>query len=230
LKNIKQIPEPQYHFATYTVGFVICLILLFFGSNISGQTIISGRVSSEGNNDGSGISVLAMPPDNPQEILNYSISDNTGRFKLSYTSSSDSVFIAFKSLNFKDTIVGLSNQSQKFDIKLLPDVFEIKEVSVRGNPISVRGDTINYVVNAFAKAGDRSVGDVISRMPGFEVTELGQIYYQGKPIQKYYIEGMDLLEKRYALANKNLPHKSVSSVEVLQNHQPVKMLEEKMAS
>ncbi|MFV0267900.1 MAG: hypothetical protein ACK5HT_12265 [Draconibacterium sp.] len=67
-------------------------------------------------------------------------------------------------------------------------------------------------------------------MPGFDVTEMGQIYYQGRPIQKYYIEGMDLLEKRYALANKNLPHKSVSSVEVLQNHQPVKMLEDKIAS
>ncbi len=230
MKNIKTTSASHNCFPTKIVCPLFGLILLFLVSNISGQTIIFGQISCTGKGNVGGISVLAIATDTSQGILNYSISDNSGQYKLSYTSSSDSVFIAFKSLNFKDTIVGLLNQSQKFDIKLLPDVFEIKEVSVRGNPISVRGDTINYVVNAFAKAGDRSVGDVISRMPGFEVTELGQIYYQGKPIQKYYIEGMDLLEKRYALANKNLPHKSVSSVEVLQNHQPFKMLEDKMAS
>ncbi|HPF52886.1 MAG TPA: hypothetical protein PK335_14995, partial [Draconibacterium sp.] len=197
---------------------------------VLGQTTILGTVSSISDEKLYGVSVLALPARNASGILTYAITNDAGIYQLSFKSSADSVFIAFKSLNFKDTAVALVNQSQTFDIVLPPDVFEIKEVNIKGNPISVRGDTINYVVNSFAKASDRSIGDVISRMPGFEVTELGQIYYQGKPIQKYYIEGMDLLEGRYTLANKNLPHKSVGSVEVLQNHQPIKILEDKIAS
>ena len=82
----------------------------------------------------------------------------------------------------------------------------------------------------FAQVKDQSIGDVISNMPGFEVTADGQVSYQGKPIQKYYIEGMDLLEGRYAIANKNLPYKDVGAVEVLENHQPIKILESKVFS
>ncbi len=213
-----------------TYCILIGIFVLMSSMFVVGQTVITGEVISVQHEKLSGISVLALPTRNASGILTYAITNDAGIYQLSFKSSADSVFVAFKSLNFKDTTIALLNRSQKLDIILPPDVFEIKEVSVKGYPISVRGDTINYVVNSFARANDRSIADVISRMPGFEVTELGQIYYQGKPIQKYYIEGMDLLEGRYALANNNLPHKSVGSVEVLQNHQPIKMLEDKIAS
>ena len=52
----------------------------------------------------------------------------------------------------------------------------------------------------------------------------GQILYQGEPINKCYIEGMDLLEGRYKLANDNLNVDAVTNVEILENHQPVRML------
>ena len=53
----------------------------------------------------------------------------------------------------------------------------------------------------------------------------GKILYQGKPINKYYIEGLDLLEGKYNLANKNLPYNQVSKVQILENHQPIKVLD-----
>ena len=62
-------------------------------------------------------------------------------------------------------------------------------------------------------------------MPRIEVLDDGKILYQGKPINKYYIEGLDLLEGKYNLANKNLPHKEVTKVQVLENHQPIKVLD-----
>ncbi|WP_372640413.1 hypothetical protein, partial [Ancylomarina sp.] len=68
-------------------------------------------------------------------------------------------------------------------------------------------------------------GDIINKLPGFEVSTNGSISYQGKQIEKYYIEGLDLLEGRYGIANKNLSHKAVRTVEVLENHQSIKMLD-----
>jgi hypothetical protein len=177
-----------------------------------------------------GISILVYSNVNSNTIITYAITDENGVFKLEFSTNSDSVYISTKSLSFKDTLIATANRTQKIEIHLPSQIHEIREVSIKGYPISVRGDTLNYIVNSFAKAKDQSIGDVISHMPGFEVTELGQIYYQGKPIQKYYIEGLDLLEKRYSIANRNLPHKSVASVEVLQNHQPLKILENKVAS
>jgi len=62
-------------------------------------------------------------------------------------------------------------------------------------------------------------------MPRIEVLDDGKILYQGKPINKYYIEGLDLPEGKYNLAIKNLPHKEVTKVQVLENHQPIKVLD-----
>ena len=58
-------------------------------------------------------------------------------------------------------------------------------------------------------------------MPGMEVKPDGQISFNGKAINKFYIEGMDLMGDRYALASGNLLRKRVKSVEVLRNHQLV---------
>jgi hypothetical protein len=209
---------------------LIISILFYITENLNGQTIITGTVRSVENELLSGLNLLVYTDEGSSNIITYGISDAQGHFVLNFTLATDSVLISVKSMNYRDTVIKIVNRDHELNFVLFPQVHEIKEVNVRANPISVRGDTVNYIVNSFAKASDRSIGDVISRMPGFEVTELGQIYYQGQPIQKYYIEGLDMLEGRYALANKNLPHQSVGSVEVLRNHQPVKMLEDKMAS
>lgn len=101
---------------------------------------------------------------------------------------------------------------------------ELKEVTIKAQKIRQRGDTLVYGVATFAKDGDRSIGDVLKKMPGIQVADDGKITYNGTPINKFYIEGKDLLQGRYGLATNGVEHKDVSSVEVMTNHQPVKAL------
>jgi hypothetical protein len=55
--------------------------------------------------------------------------------------------------------------------------------------------------------------------------EGGKILYQGKPIQKYMVNNLDLMEGRYAMINNNLPLDAVKKVQVIENDQPVKILD-----
>jgi hypothetical protein len=100
----------------------------------------------------------------------------------------------------------------------------IREVTVKAPPISQRGDTLAYRVENFADIQDKTIGDVLRKMPGIEVAEGGEIKYQGEPINKFYIEGTDLLGGRYGLATNNISHRDVQSVELMENHQPVRAL------
>jgi hypothetical protein len=63
-------------------------------------------------------------------------------------------------------------------------------------------------------------------MPGIEVKESGQIEYRGKPISKFYIENMDMLQGRYGIATNNITASDIATVQVFENHQPIKALQD----
>ena len=110
------------------------------------------------------------------------------------------------------------------EIRLEAEAVKIREVEIRAPHLSLRGDTVSYNVASFTEVQDRTIADVLRKMPGIEVEKTGEIRYNGEPINKFYIEGMDLLDGRYSLATNNIRPQDVASVEVLENHQPIKAL------
>ncbi len=182
------------------------------------QTPIKGQLKSTNGNTVEGIIVSLHHNLTDGRQLAFSISNSKGEFELNYTGNGENKVIRVRSMVYRDTAVVITNPKQFYTITLQEEIHRLKEVDVRGTPIIVGEDTTKYVVASFAHKRDFSVGDVIARMPGFKI-ENGKILYNGKKIEKYYIEGSDLLGEGYGLANKNLPHKAVASVEVLHNHQ-----------
>ena len=52
-----------------------------------------------------------------------------------------------------------------------------------------------------------------------------EIRYLGKSINKFYVEGLDLLKAGMALT-RNIQAKDIATVQILENHQPVKALKD----
>ena len=172
----------------------------------------------------SGATIL-FSKDASSPILAYGITDSAGNFKVHIDTPSDSLFLKISFLGYSTREQNISNRSQMLQIQLAPSSESLKEVEVASDIIEQRGDTLSFSVSAFKDQKDRVIGDVIKKMPGIQIMPNGQIQYQGKPINKYYIEGLDLLEGRYNLANNNLSAKDVSKVQILENHQPKKVLD-----
>ena len=111
-------------------------------------------------------------------------------------------------------------------VLLTPEATGIREVTIRAPRLSFRGDTVSYNVSRFTEAQDRSIADVLRKMPGIEVAKSGEIRYNGQPINNFYIEGLDMLDGRYGQATNNIAPQDVASVEVMENHQPIKALKD----
>lgn len=203
---------------------LILLLACIFSLNSFSQTKINGTLSTEKGQLISGASVIIMEL-NSNDILNYDISDSKGFYSILVNTKSEKLQLNIRSMGFKTVVKIIDNNSQTSNFVLEEEITELKEVVIKPNAITKRGDTLNYSVNAFTKQEDRTIADVLKNMPGIEVLSDGKILYQGKPINKYYIEGLDLLEGKYNLANNNLSHKVVTKVQVLENHQPIKVLD-----
>ena len=163
------------------------------------------------------------------KFYSYGISDKKGLIKLQ-THLND--WLEFSFLGYEKLKINISsNQSPRTHIVFMkPSTVALREVQIKAPPISARNDTLVYRVSAFTKAGDRHLEDVLKRLPGVKVSANGTVSIQGKAINKFYIEGMDLMGNNYNQVTQNMPIDAVTSVEVLENHQPVKMLQGKQLS
>jgi predicted transcriptional regulator len=65
-----------------------------------------------------------------------------------------------------ETVLSNYNTTQTKNFILSEKSFVLKEVSKH---LFYKGDTLRYMVNSFSKEQDRSIGDVLKRMPGIEV-------------------------------------------------------------
>lgn len=203
----------------------IILILTFIVSSLSsiGQTY-SGFVKDEHGKALSAVSVIAYG--NRNNVLTYARSDTRGHFSLEIKAGMHPQSISFTIMGYAKKTIPIANLKNEGTIVLTEKVFQVKEVRVKSQRLRSQGDTLTYSVAGFRQKQDRTIADVIAKMPGLQVKPNGAIQYQGKNINKFYIEGMDLLGGEYAQASENLSADKVASVQVLENHQPIKVLKD----
>lgn len=204
---------------------LLLLLIATFSHFLSAQTVIQGTVLDE---QGKAAEVfVTVSPKGSGSILAFADADAKGQYRLEFKTEADSVTVSVSGLGNTNQAKVVANRSQKLNFTVKEEATELKEVSVKAQKIRQDGDTISYLVGAYQEQGDRVIGDVLKRMPGIEVADNGSIKYNGKAIKKFYVEEMDLLQGRYGLATNNINASDVASVQVLENHQPVKMLQGK---
>lgn len=154
----------------------------------------------------------------------YTLTDAQGRFALKLNSppvKGDSIRVSMLGYVTATLPVVLSDN---MDIRMKDDVVQIREVIVRAPKVRWASDTVKFNVQSFIEAQDKSISDVLKRMPGIEVRDNGDIYYNGESIGNLYIEGADLLGGRYSLLTSNLSASAIKTVEIMERHQPIKAL------
>lgn len=204
-------------------AFLLFILLLSAGL-ASGQTTIKGVVKSK--EDGKGMPGISVSIKGKRSavILTYALTDEQGAYHLNFKNTSDSLIISISGFNIEKQNHAFVNRSQELNFEISSEAIKLKEIKVNPPKIRKLNDTVSYLVDGFKDKNDRTIGDVLKKMPGIEVKDDGSILYNNKPINKFYIEDKDLLQGRYGIATNNIEAKDVASVQVLENHQPVKAL------
>ncbi len=204
-------------------------LMLFFTVFTFAQKTVSGKITDD---DGVAIPSASVTIEEPGKdaILAYGITNSKGEYKVTFTSGESNVDLKVKAFNQKPLTRQISNSDQTLNFKMQSEATEIKEVQLKTKMITARGDTISYDLKAFNSKNDRTLADVMKKIPGIEVNKDGSILYQGNAINKFYVNGKDLMEGGYGTINNSLPKDAVQKVEVLENHQPVKILQDKVPS
>lgn len=150
-----------------------------------------------------------------------------GKYSINIPDSlGNEVLLRFDKIDFSGIVMTLEELLRNPDITLTPEGKTLEEIVVLPSPIRAHGDTVTYSVDALRHVSDRTIEDVIRHLPGVRVSSQGRIYYNGEAINNFYVEGLDMLGGRYSLASRNIRADDVASVDIYENHQPVKALKD----
>lgn len=205
------------------------ILALFAGALcVTAQIRITGRVLNKEGHPAEGFVTLGLA--GQSTMLSYANLDEKGRYTLTFNGQADSLCIRVSGITIAPTTKVVPCRTQTLDFTVESQDFELQEVDIKVDPVTVRGDTTDYLVSSYTEQGDRVIGDVLKKIPGIDVSQSGAISYNGKPISKFYVEEMDMLQGRYGLAVNNISADDVSKVQVMEHHQPIKMLQNRTYS
>ena len=166
--------------------------------------------------------------DGKEDVVAYGITDRNGCFVLTLGSQDDQsgLSVVVTSIGYKKTAIPLKDKRNPVIIDVEEESFTVPEITVKSAGIWESGDTLSYSIGKFKQTQDRSVADVLKRMPGISVADNGKIQYQGKDVSTVYVEGLDLTGGSYTQVTNNLDADKIGSVQILENHQKMKVLKD----
>ena len=193
------------------------------------QVKISGKITHNFINPVAQVNIIARDTilDN---ILAYTTSNVHGDYILSFSSNVDIIELVVTSIDYESQYTFVNNITQVKNFDLSTSTANLDELVIEVLPIKQKKDTLEYNVAYFANDIDRSIEDVLKRFPGLDVMSDGKIIFQGKSISNLYINNLDLLGGNYNLATSSLPYKEISKVQILENHQNIKVLDSLVSS
>ena len=208
---------------------ITCLLifLFFFAYKAFGQNLIlTGVVTHQGTLEPIPGVIVSLRPEGENRIMRFTTTNKDGRFEIQLTRFPENYVIHFAMMSYAPKTIPLVAERLEYNVELSMQATELREVRFQAPSIEQRGDTIIYHVEDFAEIQDQTLADVLKRMPGITVEPSGEIKYQGQTINRFYIEGRDMLGSRYGVATSTIHQKDVSSVEVMENHQPIRALQD----
>jgi hypothetical protein len=167
-------------------------------------------------------------------IVGYAVTDAGGAYTLALPAGTpvSGLVIEVTSIGYKTLSRPITEVRVVYDFSLSISANQLRTVEIKSSRPKLRthGDTLGYKVSDFASAQDMVIGDVLKKLPGITIASDGTISYNNRPISNLYINGDNLLDDKYNIATTTIPHSVVEQVQVIQNDQPVKVLQNKVMS
>ncbi len=186
------------------------------------QSLYSQKYSIEGvvtNNEGAVLEGIGIQVFKNDTLKDYTFSDTKGKYSFN-----------LKKGIYKLQISSLQYESQTRQLVLnrsIKDIFfilneritSLEEITLKvSRDIEIREDTIIFKASAFKNKRQIVLEDLLKDIPGIEVSENGNLTFQGKLVTNVKVENDDLFNGGYQILTKNLKSDLVDKVQLLQNY------------
>ncbi|RKR07743.1 carboxypeptidase-like protein [Maribacter vaceletii] len=210
----------------YLMEKILIGFLIFFSLFASAQKItIEGVVTDSLGSALEMANVVAINIET-KGLDGFGITNPEGKYKINVKANT-MYNLRFSYLGFepKEYTISVAESDIQKNTILVEQAENLDEVEVVYEmPVTVKGDTIVYNTDSFVSGTEKKLEDVLSKLPGVEVSDEGEIEVEGKTVTKVMVNGKDFFDGDSKLAAKNIPANALDKIEVLRNYSEVSQL------
>lgn len=199
---------------------IFCLFILTSNAQDAMRSF-KGRVVDSSNFKPLGDATISIYRASDTSLLNFGFTTPIGNFTLT-TKSRDSLLIIISIVGYDEKVYREPAQegwrfSNYGDVKLNPQPFSFKGITVRTSAISIKGDTIEINASRFKVLPGSDVAQLFKKIPGFEVNVKGEIKVNGSEVTKIMVDGSDFFGNNPGMVSKNLSADMIETVQVFED-------------
>ena len=172
--------------------------------------------------NGEGLIGAAVLLVNPKDstIACHTVSDYSGHFAF-HCKAAGEYWLQAHLLGYLtqgQTVVVPTEQVVIFKLPDDPKEIEQVRIGARRTGVKVSGDTVGYSVKAYTTGAEKTLGDLLARLPGLKVSQDGRVTAQGQQVEKILFNGRDLFGKNVGLATQNISSEVADTVRVVHGY------------
>ena len=194
----------------------MALILLSNNSHAQTKITISGKIF-----DSNGISlancIVKIGQKGIIPILYYTNTAEKNSFSIHLNipgKDTVSIYINHSGYNavIKKITVEQLLQEEELEITMARVPQTLPEVRIEPDSWT-KDDTTFYRVDAFKEGGEKKLKDIITKIPGFDIDEQGNLLYKQKMVERITVNGEDLFADKMSLLLNNFPVHVINTIE-----------------
>jgi hypothetical protein len=200
--------------------YISCILLFVCLISNSQEYTIKGQVIDSLSSQGLSSATIFIETLKDSTLLNYTISDNTGKFELAFSTmeTQSRLNISYTGMQTYARVINLTeNQVDLGSIKLKELANNLDEVilNVNRSPITIKKDTLEFNAASFKTRPGANLEETLKQLPGVEVDAVGNITVNGKPVQRILVNGKEFFGNDPKIATKNLPKEIINKIQVV---------------
>lgn len=213
---------------------ILFFLIFLLGNvvNLCAQKIVTGTIKDKnGQPIGKAKVLLHTQSDSTKILIGYTFSDTGGYYRLSFENLGNSFLLSvnFDGFQKEEKVVFFTKDQEEkkenFLLNTSASFLDTVKINVKFK-ISKTGDTLTFNPDAFSLKNETNIEQLLTRLPGMEVAENGQITFNGAPVNSVLIDGDDLFKKNYQQLTQAASPKIVDKIELIKNYQKDSLLKE----
>ena len=177
------------------------------------------HVAESGSNNPLGYATVYLVPAGDTTIVHFTLTDEQGKAEIKKVVQGKYVVnvesIGYMPFSKVYEIKGYEKDLGLISLEENPEYIDAATITALADPMTVKGDTLEYNAAAFRVGTNDMLEDLLKKMPGMEVAEDGSVTVGGEKIDKITVGGKTFFFNDPKMAVKNLPAKIVDKIKVI---------------